>query len=64
MVLIPMFLLMWCVAFVIAGWNIDSGATWASSLCSEADFLCAQPYWLVGAAAVAAVPVIYRDLRS
>lgn len=64
MVLIPMFLLMWCVAFVIAGWNIENGVTWANSLCTEAEFLCAQPYWLVAAAAVTAVPIIYRDLRN
>jgi hypothetical protein len=64
MVLIPMLLLMWCVAFVIAGWNIDGGVAWANSLCTEADFLCAQPYWLVAAAAVTAVPAIYRDLGN
>ena len=64
MVLIPMLLLLWCAAFVIAGWNIESGVAWANSLCTEAEFLCAQPYWLVAAAAVTAVPVIYRDLRN
>jgi hypothetical protein len=59
-----MFLLIWCVAFVVAGWNSDNGVTWAESLCTEAEFLCAQPYWLVAAAAVAAMPAIYRDLRN
>ena len=64
MTLIPMFLLMWCAAFVAAGWNIGDDLNWATNLCTEAEFLCAQPYWLLAAAAVAAMPVIYRDLRN
>lgn len=64
MSLLPFMLLFWCAAFVVAGWHIDSGWDWANLLCTDAAFLCAQPYWLVGVAGLTAIPAIYREMRT
>jgi hypothetical protein len=64
MSILPITLLFWCAAFAVAGWHAEAGWDWPNLLCTEATFLCAQPYWLAGVAAITAIPAIYHEMRT
>ena len=64
MPVLPAMLLIWCVVFVFAGLHSDAGWDWANLVCTEAPFLCAQPYWLGAMAGITALPAIYHEMRT